>query len=342
MDDPDDPTLHDIAARILAGDVRVLSRAITWVERGDRRGNALLRRLYPHGGRAWVIGITGVPGAGKSTTIPRLTEHFSADGGRCAVLAVDPSSPFTGGAILGDRLRSASDRSNRIYFRSLGSRGAAGGLARCIAEVIDLLDAAGFGVVLVETVGAGQSEVAIGDLAHTVMVLTAPGLGDDVQAMKAGILEIGSIHVVNKADREEARNTQATLRGVLRLAPRRHGMQDGCNDRGNGELAWMPPVVAVSALRGDGLDGLYRELAAHRDFLDRSGGFARATAARGLTRLHAHARDLALARFWRDGEAQGWVERGRAKVAQRLMDPLAAAEEMVEAAFGPATPRPAD
>ena len=165
-------------------------------------------------------------------------------------------SPISGGAILGDRLRGADDAGDAIFFRSLGSRGAAGGLSRCVIDVIDLLDAAGYDAILIETVGAGQSEVAISEIAHTVLLLTAPGLGDEVQAMKAGILEIGSIHVVNKADREGAEETARTLRLALQLTMQYHGLNEGLNESDDGALKWLPPVVSVSALDRAGLDKL--------------------------------------------------------------------------------------
>jgi LAO/AO transport system kinase len=322
-------------ARLQAGDLRVLSRAISWIENGDERGKLLLRRLFAFGGRAWVIGITGVPGAGKSTLLPNLARRFLA-AGKVAVLAVDPSSPISGGAILGDRLRGADDAGDAIFFRSLGSRGAAGGLSRCVIDVVDLLDAAGYDTILIETVGAGQSEVAIREIAHTVLLLTAPGLGDEVQAMKAGILEIGSIHIVNKADRPGAAETARTLRMALMYAPQYRHLHEGLNVVADGTLKWLPPVVEVSALDRVGLDGLNAVLDQHRGYLDRSGRFAGLVSERNIERLREHAHDLAMHTFWRTAESRGWFAEASALVERRTADPQAAAERLVRRTFGAA------
>jgi LAO/AO transport system kinase len=317
--------------RIVAGEARILSRAITWIENGDHRGTELLRRLFSYGGRAWVIGVTGVPGAGKSTLVPTLARRFLKTG-RVAVLAVDPSSPISGGAILGDRLRGADDAGDAIFFRSLGSRGAAGGLSRCVIDVIDLLDAAGYDTILIETVGAGQSEVAIAEIAHTVLLLTAPGLGDEVQAMKAGILEIGAIHVVNKADREGAEETARMLRQALQMTLQYHGLAEGIND--GDVVQWMPPVVTISAITRAGNEKLDAALDGHRDYLDRSGRFTGLVTDRNLRRLRDHARDIVLKTFWVAAEAHGWIEEARGQIRSRQLDPFAAADRMVARAFG--------
>jgi len=320
------------AARVEAGELRLVARAISWIENGDDRGAALLRHLFTRGGRAWVIGLTGVPGAGKSTVIPSLARHFGK-AGKVAVLAVDPSSPVSGGAILGDRLRGADDAGHDVFFRSLGSRGGAGGLSRCVIDVIDLLDAAGYGTILIETVGAGQSEVAVSDLAHTVLVLSAPGLGDEVQAMKAGILEVGAVHAINKADRPGADDAARTLRLALQLAVRHHGLQEGLNEDAEGALQWLPPVLAVSALAQTGLDALVAALEAHRDYLQRSGGFARVGTGRNLQRLRDHARDFVLAGFWKRAEQDGWWQEAADLVSRRVLDPISAADALVGRAF---------
>lgn len=319
-------------ARIVAGELRILSRAISWIENGDARGISLLRRLFAYGGRAWVIGITGVPGAGKSTLVPMLARRFLQTG-KIAVLAVDPSSPISGGAILGDRLRGADDAGDAVFFRSLGSRGAPGGLSRCVIDVIDLLDAAGYDTILIETVGAGQSEVAIAQIAHTVLLLTAPGLGDDVQAMKAGILEIGSIHVVNKADRQGADDTARTLRFALLLATQYHGLNEGLNVAEDGDVLWLPPVVTMSALDRTGLDALESALDQHRDYLGRSGRFDGMVTERNLGRLREHARDLVLRSFWAVSEQGGWIDEARDLIIGRKLDPFSAADRMVKRAF---------
>lgn len=208
----------EILDRFLAGDRRALARSITWVENGAPEAARLIRHLYPHTGRAHVIGITGPPGAGKSTLTDRLAVYFRGRGKTVAIVAVDPSSPFSGGAILGDRIRMQRSLSDPgIFMRSLASRGHLGGVSTATSDVVTLMDAFGFDVVLVETVGAGQSEVEIMGLAHTTVVVMVPGLGDDIQAIKAGILEIGDVFAVNKADREGADKTVTEIEMMLDL-----------------------------------------------------------------------------------------------------------------------------
>ncbi|MBE0624508.1 MAG: methylmalonyl Co-A mutase-associated GTPase MeaB [Burkholderiales bacterium] len=229
-------------AAILAGERRALARAMSAVENETDAGKALLRELQPHLGRARVLGITGPPGAGKSTLVSALIGACLARGARVGVVAVDPSSPFSGGAILGDRIRmGAYQADERVFIRSLASRGHGGGLSRTAARVIDLLDAAGYGQIIVETVGAGQSEVEVAEVADTRVVVCPPGLGDEVQALKAGILEIADILVVNKADLPQADRTERELLAMLSL---RH-YQD-----------WTPQVVRTVATSGEGVPEL--------------------------------------------------------------------------------------
>lgn len=250
--------VEEQARLLLAGQRRALARAISAVERGDPAAAELLRAVLPHGGRAHVVGITGSPGVGKSTLLAALVGALRARGRRVGVLAVDPSSPFTGGALLGDRIRLAQ-ADEGVFFRSLASRGGQGGVARATGEAVDLLDAAGYETVLVETVGAGQSEVAVMRLAHTVVVVTAPGLGDEVQAAKAGILEIGHVFVVNKADREGADRAAAELRSMLELDLR--------------PRAWDPPVIQTVAREGRGVEEVLAAVEAHAQHLRATGGW---------------------------------------------------------------------
>src|SRR6266705_3316286 len=210
--------VQTLASQILEGSTNALARGLTWAESGGKRAEALSARLYPHTGRAQIVGVTGAPGSGKSTLVRGLALVARARGRTGGVIAVDPSSPFSGGAILGDRIRMndlALDAG--IFIRSMATRGALGGLCRAAADAVDLMDAAGWDLVLVETVGVGQDEVDVMRLAHSILVVSVPGLGDDVQALKAGVLEIADVHVVNKADREGA----ALLERVARreLAP---------------------------------------------------------------------------------------------------------------------------
>ena len=236
-----EPGANALAA-ILAGERRALTRAMSAVENETAAGKTLLHELQPHLGRARVLGITGPPGAGKSTLINSLIGEWLARGARIGVVAVDPSSPFSGGAILGDRIRMGEHQANeRVFVRSLASRGYGGGLSRTTARVIDLFDAAGYDHIIVETVGAGQSEVEVAEIADTRIVVCPPGLGDEVQALKAGILEIADIMVVNKADLPLAELTEQELLGMLSL---RH------------YDAWMPLVVRTVATSGEGVPEL--------------------------------------------------------------------------------------
>src|SRR5690349_19336987 len=231
----------DLVESILSGNRRALARGITVVETGGAPARELLGALYASTGRAHIVGITGAPGVGKSTLVNALALSWRRAGKTIGIVAVDPTSPFTGGAILGDRIRMQPLGGDPgVFVRSMASRGRLGGIARATGDTIDLLDAAGFDMVLVETVGAGQGEVEIASAAHTTVVIEVPGMGDDVQAIKAGILEIADVFVVNKADREGADATIRQLRSMLHLGgPARDG--------------WSPPIVPAVAMRDEGI-----------------------------------------------------------------------------------------
>ena len=260
-------TLAGILAGVLDGRARDIARAISLAEAGKPEGRALMADMFRRAGKAQVIGLTGVPGSGKSTLAAALIRGFRARGQRVGVVCVDPSSPFSGGAILGDRVRMAEHAADDgVFIRSMATRGQLGGLAAATLDAVDVLDAAGFDPVFIETVGVGQDEVDIVSAAHTVVVVSAPGLGDDIQAIKAGVLEIADLHVVSKSDRADAANTVADLAAMLNLGrrgdPRWHSAD------------WTVPVLATSAETGDGLPGLLEALLAHRRHLQGSGALA--------------------------------------------------------------------
>ncbi len=256
------------------GDKRALARLLSWVEDGTPEGEAALQSLYPRTGQAHVIGITGAPGAGKSTLVGRIARAFREQVAQLAIIAVDPSSPFSGGALLGDRLR-MPELSNDpgIFIRSMASRGQSGGLSRATRDVVAVFDALGCPIILVETVGAGQSEVDIARVAHTVVLVEAPGMGDEIQALKAGVMEIADIVVVNKADRPEAQQTVKALRAVLHdvSSSGHHGPQAGVETSYIAGAGWEVPILETVALENMGIPELMEAIRAHRHYLETSG-----------------------------------------------------------------------
>jgi len=245
-------TIDTWVEQILAGDIRAISRAITAIENHHPEAEEILRRVFPHTGKGYLAGITGAPGTGKSTLVDRLASHYRRAQQRVGIIAVDPTSPFTGGAILGDRIRMQGHASDTgIFIRSMATRGFLGGLARATAEVALLLDAAGKQSVLIETVGVGQDEIDIVRLADCIVVVMVPGLGDDIQNMKAGLMEIADIFVLNKSDREGADRLEQQLHAMLQLAPEREG--------------WRPPVVRTVATENKGIEALAKAIAEFRE-----------------------------------------------------------------------------
>ena len=302
-----------IVAGVLAGRARQIGRAISAVE-NPGGSSEILGALFSRTGRARVLGITGPPGAGKSTFVQRLAQAYRRAGHRVGIVAVDPSSPFTGGAILGDRIRMSEIYTDPgVFIRSMATRGALGGLARATSDAVDVLDAAGYDIVLIETVGVGQDEVDIVKAAETTAVVLLPGLGDEIQAIKAGILEIGDVFLVNKADREGADRTAAELAMMLDLAP---------------PAAWRPPIVRTVATRGEGVEEAAEALAAHGAFLDSTGEGARRRERRMRARLLA----LLEERFRRAVEShapeRGGLEEAILRLAERREDPYSAAARL--------------
>jgi len=251
-----------LIAEVLEGRRKSIARMMSLAESTGEAGRESLAQIHRHTGHAHVIGVTGVPGSGKSTMVRALAQRIRASGRKVGIVAVDPSSPFTGGAILGDRIRmSELSGDPGVFIRSMGTRGALGGLARSTLDVADVLDAAGYEVVLIETVGVGQDEVDIVQAAHTVVVVSAPGLGDEIQAIKAGVLEIADIHVVSKCDRADANQTVVNLRAMLRLGATAMGERS----------TWKVPVLRSSAQNREGIDELVATIDAHRTHLGDSG-----------------------------------------------------------------------
>jgi len=313
--------IPELVERAHGGDPRALARLVSLIEDGSPRLRGVMRALAPLAGHARVIGLTGSPGAGKSTVTSALVTAYRGQGLRVAVLAIDPSSPFTGGALLGDRIRMQDHAVDRdVFIRSMASRGHLGGLAAATPQVVRALDAARFDVILIETVGVGQIEVEIASMADSVAVLVVPGMGDSIQAAKAGILEIADVFVVNKADRPQAHETVRDLRNMLALA-----------ERGPGD--WKPPIVTTVATTGDGVAELTGKLDKHWSWLERSGERER----RRVARAHEEVAALALGALrGRMSRLPGESALGplAARVADGDLDPYAAADELLGALSG--------
>ncbi|GAB3623297.1 methylmalonyl Co-A mutase-associated GTPase MeaB [Mariniluteicoccus endophyticus] len=309
------PTLEELLEGARAGKPRAIARLISKVENNSPDLRELMTLLAPHTGHAHVVGLTGSPGVGKSTSTTALVSGFRSRGLRVGVLAVDPSSPFSGGAVLGDRVRMQKHSTDDgVYIRSMASRGHLGGLSTAAPQALRVFDAAGFDVVLVETVGVGQSEVEIASTADTTLVLLAPGMGDGIQAAKAGILEIGDIFVVNKADRDGAQSLIRDLRNMVALD--HHEPDD-----------WKPPIVRTVASQEEGVDDLVAEIERHRDHGRESGAWDE----RRLHRASAEVEALALAQVRRQFLTEGrkGLDELAAGVRDGRLDPFTAAERLL-------------
>ncbi len=332
-----------VAATAPALSRRELARLLTRVENGA--ADSELAALYGRTGRAHIVGITGAPGTGKSSLVSVLTAHYRVQGLTVAIIAVDPTSPFSGGAILGDRIRMrdlAGDAG--VFIRSMATRGALGGLSATTADAIRVLDAAGFDLILVETVGAGQSEVDIARAAQTTIVLEAPGMGDDVQAIKAGILEIADILVVNKADRPGVESTVKALRAMLDLGHRvertaHHGRLMSAESTGlpDENTAWQPPIIQTITLDKSGVAELAEQIAAHRAYLVRSGLLAHRERARLELEIADRLREALLKRLLAQIDP---VQFGNLldQVTARQIDPISAVKSLLTTQKIPANP----
>ena len=307
---------ESLAAGVRSGDSRALAKAISLVEREDSEAEKVLAELYASTGRARIIGITGSPGAGKSTLVAALAKHYRKEQQRIGIVAVDPTSPFSGGAILGDRIRMAELYTDRgVFIRSMATRGFMGGLARATNDTVDLLDAAGFDIVLVETVGVGQDEVEVIRTVQTNVVVLVPGMGDDIQAIKAGLMEIGDIFAVNKADRPGADRTVNDVTMMMSLAEE-HGV-------------WVPPIVKTVALRGEGIAELDSALQKHFEFLGASGELDRRNRERVRIRIETLLKEKFMGRLIGGALPAGDYEKILDDVLRKRNNPHDAAESVL-------------
>ena len=301
--------------RLRAGDPRALSRAISTVENRAPEWSELLKALFPDTGRARIIGLTGAPGSGKSTLVDQLARHYRKDNRTIGIIAVDPTSPYTGGAILGDRIRMQDHFSDPgIYIRSMATRGSLGGLARTTADVATVLDASGRDMILIETVGVGQDEIDIVRLADITIVILVPGMGDDVQTIKAGIMEIADIFVINKSDREGAERVEREIRALQSLATRSDN--------------WTPPIVKTVAAAGTGVKELAAAIAEYEGYLQKENLALKRTIQNWQERIIEMLREALLDKA-REQLGDGQVTRYAAEVAQHKRDPYTLVEEII-------------
>ena len=308
--------MKELAEKILEGDRRAAARAISMVENNDPDKQEFLSHIYPYTGKAHIIGITGAPGSGKSTLADRLIDYYRKKEQQVGVIAVDPTSPFTGGAILGDRIRMQEHALDPgVFIRSMGSRGSLGGLSRATREAVTILDAMGRDVIMVETVGVGQSEVDIVKMADTTLVVLTPAGGDSVQTLKAGIMEIADIFVVNKADLEGADRTIREVNMMLDL-----GQAKG----------WRPPVVATKTLKNEGLEDLYATVGEHHTYLKAEGRLQEFRKRRARLEILELVENKIKDRVWEQVHDEKYFDRLLEQILKKTLDPYSAADQILE------------
>jgi len=309
------------AKEILAGDIQAAARLMRDLDDEMPAARRVLKRLYRHTGRAYIVGVTGAPGAGKSTLVDGLTGHFRANGMTVGIVAIDPTSPFSGGAILGDRIRMQKHTMDEgVFIKSLATRGHLGGLSRSTIDIVNVMDAMGKDIILIETVGVGQDEVEIVKVAHTNLVLVVPGLGDDIQAMKAGILEIADLFVVNKADREGADKTRRELETMVAM-----------NEYGEDD--WRPPVLPTIAQDGTGIPELLREVERHRMHVSLEENLSRYRLGKATVELLEILRNRLFERAVEDLRGHGLFDSLVRDIAEKKRDPYTVSEKVVDHRF---------
>lgn len=313
--------MNNIVEKVVGGDVRTVARLIRDIDDATPGVRGILKELYPHTGRAYVVGITGAPGVGKSTLVDQMIYHLRSQGKTVGVLAVDPTSPFSGGAILGDRIRMQRHYTDPgVFIRSMATRGQFGGLTQSTRSAIDVLDAMGKDYVIVETVGVGQDEVDVVKSAHTTVIVVMPGMGDDIQVIKAGILEVGDIFVINKADRDGADRTESHLRMMIEMDEKKYAAG-----------LWAPPVIRTQALSDNGIEELLDEIVRHGRYLkDSSGGLEiRKRPDRVREELAEMVKTRLIEKVSRRLTETGEFEKAVMDIAQGRIDPYTACDELI-------------